>query len=150
MVAMEAAGEAFEGYYVPNRSMLCTAQVIAQSTYPEIVEGIRTLAGGGLIMLPASYADFESSWTNAIIHKTQRSPIVDSVERVKLMKLAWDAVGSEFGSRHLQYEMFYSGPAFVTRGNSFRFFDWNAAKSMVEEFMATYNLPSAQKLKAAE
>jgi 4-hydroxyphenylacetate 3-monooxygenase len=150
VVAMEAAGEVYEGYYVPNRSMLCTAQVIAQTTYPEVVEGIRTLAGGGLIMLPASYADFESPATNAIIHKTQRSPIVDSVERVKLMKLAWDAVGSEFGSRHLQYEMFYSGPAFVTRGNAFRFFDWNAAKSIAEEFMATYDLPSEQKLKAAE
>jgi 4-hydroxyphenylacetate 3-monooxygenase len=43
VVAMETAGETFEGYYVPNRSMLCTAQVIAQTTYPEIVEGIRTL-----------------------------------------------------------------------------------------------------------
>jgi 4-hydroxyphenylacetate 3-monooxygenase len=149
VVAMEAAGESFEGYYVPNRSILCTAQVIAQTTYPEIVEGIRTLAGGGLIMLPASHADFESPITNAIIRKTLRSPIADSVERVKLMKLAWDAVGSEFGSRHLQYEMFYSGASFVTRGNAFRFFDWPAVKGFVEEFMATYDLPSAQKLKSA-
>jgi 4-hydroxyphenylacetate 3-monooxygenase len=141
VVAMEAAGEAFEGYFVPNRSMLCTAQVIAQTTYPEIVEGIRTLSGGGLIMLPASHADFAAPSTNAIIHKTQRSPIASSVERVKLMKLAWDAVGSEFGSRHLQYEMFYSGPAFVTRGNSFRFFDWEMVKGLVEDFMESYDLP---------
>ena len=149
VVAMETAGESFEGYYVPNRSMLCTAQVIAQTTYPEVVEGIRTLAGGGLIMLPASHADFESPITNAIIRKTQRSPITNSVERVKLMKLAWDAVGSEFGSRHLQYEMFYSGASFVTRGNAFRFFDWPAVKGFVEEFMTTYDLPTAQKLKPA-
>jgi 4-hydroxyphenylacetate 3-monooxygenase len=149
VVAMETAGESFEGYYVPNRSMLCTAQVVAQTTYPEVVEGVRTLAGGGLIMLPASHADFESPTTNSIIHKTQRSPIADSVERVKLMKLAWDAIGSEFGSRHLQYEMFYSGASFVTRGNAFRFFDWGAAKSIVEEFMQTYDLPTEQKLKPA-
>ena len=106
---MEASGEAFEGYYVPNRSMLCTAQVIAQITYPEIVEGIRTLAGGGLIMLPASIDDFADPRSRDIIQKTQRSPVATPVERVKLMKLAWDAVGSEFGARHLQYEMFYSG-----------------------------------------
>jgi 4-hydroxyphenylacetate 3-monooxygenase len=141
VVAMEAAGEAFEGYFVPNRSMLCTAQVVAQTTYPEIVEGIRTLSGGGLIMLPASHADFEAPSTNAIIHKTQRSTIASSVDRVKLMKLAWDAVGSEFGSRHLQYEMFYSGPTFVTRGNSFRFFDWDMVKGLVEDFMESYDLP---------
>jgi 4-hydroxyphenylacetate 3-monooxygenase len=142
VVAMEAAGEEFEGYFVPNRAMLCTAQVIAQTTYPEIVEGIRTLSGGGLVMLPASYADFETPETNAIIHQTQRSPIATSVERVKLMKLAWDAVGSEFGSRHLQYEMFYSGPTFVTRGNAFRFFDWGVVKEAVESFMASYDLPA--------
>jgi 4-hydroxyphenylacetate 3-monooxygenase len=150
VVAMEAAGEPFEGYYVPNRSMLCTAQVVAQTTYPEIVEAIRTLSGGGLIMVPSSYADFEVPKTNAIIHKTQRSPVASSVERVKLMKLAWDAVGSEFGSRHLQYEMFYSGPSFVTRGNAFRFFDWNMVKGLVETFMDSYDLPShEQKLKPA-
>jgi 4-hydroxyphenylacetate 3-monooxygenase len=149
VVAMESAGENFEGYYVPNRSMLCTAQVIAQTTYPEIVEAIRTLAGGGLIMLPASHADFESPVTNAIIHKTQRSPVANPVERVKLMKLAWDAVGSEFGSRHLQYEMFYSGAAFVTRGNAFRFFDWSGPKRIVEEFMDTYELPAQRNLRPA-
>lgn len=149
VVAMEASGEAFQGYYVPNRSMLCTAQVVAQTTYPEIVEGIRTLAGGGLIMLPASVADFVEPRTNAIIHKTQRSAIASPIQRVKLMKLAWDAVGSEFGSRHLQYEMFYSGASFVTRGNAFRFFDWAAAKAAVEEFMASYDLPAEQKLQSA-
>jgi 4-hydroxyphenylacetate 3-monooxygenase len=149
VVAMEAEGEAFQGYYVPNRSMLCAAQVIAQTTYPEIIEGIRTLAGGGLIMLPASYADFEAPATNAIIQKTQRSPIAGPIERVKLMKLAWDAVGSEFGSRHLQYEMFYSGASFVTRGNAFRFFDWDSVKGGVDDFMATYDLPANSKLKPA-
>ncbi|MFX4558817.1 4-hydroxyphenylacetate 3-hydroxylase C-terminal domain-containing protein, partial [Acinetobacter baumannii] len=30
-------------------------------------------------------------------------------ERVKLMKLLWDAVGSEFGGRHELYEMNYAG-----------------------------------------
>jgi 4-hydroxyphenylacetate 3-monooxygenase len=29
---------------------------------------------------------------------------------------AWDAIGSEFGSRHTQYEMFYAGARFVTAG----------------------------------
>ena len=37
---------------------------------------------------------------------------------MKFFKLAWDAVGSEFASRHVQYEMFYAGASFVTRGHS--------------------------------
>jgi 4-hydroxyphenylacetate 3-monooxygenase len=140
VIAMEISGETFNEFYVPNRTILCTAQVIAQITYPEVVEAIRSLAGGGVIMVPSSYIDFQSPETNAIIHKTQRSPIATSVERVKLMKLAWDAVGSEFGSRHLQYEMFYSGAPFVTRGHSFRFYDWGAVKGFVDDFMASYGL----------
>ncbi len=141
VIAMEINGESFHEYYVPNRTMLCTAQVIAQTTYPEVAEAIRSLSGGGMIMVPSSYADFETPETNAIIHKTQRSTVANSEQRVKLMKLAWDAVGSEFGSRHLQYEMFYSGAPFVTRGNSFRFFDWDGVKGFVDEFMGSYGLP---------
>ena len=141
VIAMELKGESFGEYYVPDRSMLCTAQVIAQITYPEIVEAIRSLSGGGMIMVPSSYADFATPETNAIIQKTQRSPITTSEQRVKLMKLAWDAVGSEFGSRHLQYEMFYSGAPLVTRGNSFRYFDWDSVKGAVDDFMGSYDLP---------
>jgi 4-hydroxyphenylacetate 3-monooxygenase len=141
VIAMEIKGETFGEFYVPDRAMLCAAQVIAQTTYPEIAEAIRSLSGGGMIMVPSSYADFATPETNAIIHKTQRSPVATSEQRVKLMKLAWDAVGSEFGSRHLQYEMFYSGAPFVTRGNTFRFFDWDNVKGSVDAFMGSYGLP---------
>jgi 4-hydroxyphenylacetate 3-monooxygenase len=34
---------------------------------------------------------------------------IDAVERVKVMKLLWDAVGIGFGARHELYEMNYSG-----------------------------------------
>lgn len=149
VTAMELKGETYEGYFVPDRSLLCTAQVIAQTTYPEVVETIRNLSGGGLIMVPSSYEDFENPVTAGIIGKTQRSAVCDSEERVKLMKLTWDAIGSEFGSRHLQYEMFYSGPSFVTRGNSFRFYDWDNVKGFVEGFMDTYDLPKAAAVRPA-
>lgn len=144
VTAMEAAGEQFHEYYVPNRSILAAAQVMSQQMYPEIVEAIRILAGGGLIMLPSAASDFDNPEFARIIDKTQRSSIVTPVERVKLFKLAWDAIGSEFGSRHLQYEIFYSGPAFVTRGHAYRFFDWEGAKNLVGDFMATYGLPNAR------
>jgi len=77
----------------------------------------------------------------AYIGRTQRSPATDSIGRVKLFKLAWDAVGSEFGSRHLQYEMFYAGANMVTRGHAFRTYDWEQAVEMVDRFMSTYGVP---------
>lgn len=141
VVAMEAAGENYGEYFVPSRTILSAAQVLAQQIYPEIIESIRTLAGGGLIMLPSSAHDFNNPEFASIIDKTQRSSVATPLERVKLFKLVWDAIGSEFGSRHLQYEIFYSGPTFVTRGHSYRYFDWDRSKAMVDDFMATYDLP---------
>lgn len=141
--AMESAGERYGEYYVPNRSILASSQVLAQTLYPEVIDMIRTLSGGGLIMLPSAGSDFHDPEFRDVIDRTQRSSVANSVERVKLFKLAWDAVGSEFGSRHTQYEMFYSGPAFITRGHSFRFYDWDGAKGMVDSFMQGYDLPDA-------
>jgi 4-hydroxyphenylacetate 3-monooxygenase len=145
VIAMEAAGEKFGEYYVPNRSILSASQVIAQQLYPEVIEALRTLAGGGLIMLPSSAADFANPEIASVIGKTQRSSVATPKERVKLFKLAWDAIGSEFGSRHLQYEIFYSGPSFVTRGHAYRYYDWDLAKGMVEGFMASYDLPGEER-----
>ena len=51
------------------------------------------------------------------------------------------ALGSEFASRHVQYEMFYAGASFVTRGHSYRTFDWARCKGMVDSLMAGYPTP---------
>ena len=70
----------------------------------------------------------------------QSYPELDQAERIKFFKMAWDAVGSEFASRHTQYEMFYSGAAFVTKGHSNRTYDWDRATGMVNRLLASYDL----------
>jgi 4-hydroxyphenylacetate 3-monooxygenase len=59
---------------------------------------------------------------------------------VKFYKLAWDAVGSEFGSRHHQYEMFYVDATFITEGHSFRTYDWRRADGLVQSRLDSYDL----------
>lgn len=146
LAGMEAAGEHYQGYYVPHRSMLCAGQAAAQRLYPEVVHTLRELAGGGLIMLPSSSEDLTHAASRALVERTQHSPAVSPLERVKFFKLAWDAVGSEFGSRHLQYEMFYSGAPFVINGHNFRFYDWPGATGMVQQFMDSYQTPAIASL----
>ena len=87
---------------MPNKRLLYAAMVLTQQLYPKFVNTLRELSGGGMIMLPSSIEDFANPELAGYIEKTQRSPVTDSVGRVKLFKLAWDAVGSEFGSRHQQ------------------------------------------------
>ena len=90
-------------------------------------------------MLPSSAADLADPELRRIIEKTQRSPAMAPIERVKFLKAAWDAVGSEFASRHTQYEMFYAGAQFVTAGHSFRTYDWDAAGALLDALLAGYD-----------
>ena len=138
--AMEAKGRQRGEYFLPDRHTLYAAQVLTQQLYPRIMTTLRDLAGGGMIMLPSSVADFANPEMRRIIEKTQKSPASDSEGRVKFFKLAWDAVGSEFASRHTQYEMFYAGATFVTKGHSFRTFDWDRCTGMVDLMLDSYSL----------
>jgi len=135
---MEAKGSIQGGYYLPDAHLLYSAQVITQQLYGQVIHVLRDLGGGGFIMLPSSVADYGNPEIARLIGKTQQSPVASSDERVKFFKLAWDAVGSEFASRHSQYEMFYAGATFVTRNHSFRTFDWNTSTDMVDRVLASY------------
>jgi 4-hydroxyphenylacetate 3-monooxygenase len=132
---MEAKGH-FEGaYFVPDKHLMYAAQVLTQDLYPKLIDTIRGLAGGALIMLPSSERDWQNPELAAIIAKTQRSPVSAPRERVDFLKLAWDALGSEFAGRHTQYEMFYAGAPFVTCGHSYRTYDWDAAAGLVAKML---------------
>jgi len=137
---MEASGSKAGEYWVPNKHFMYSAQVLTQELYPQFVNAIRDLAGGAMIMLPSSIEDFKDPMLTKIIHTTQRAAAMEPEDKVKFLKACWDAVGSEFGSRHQQYEMFYAGARFVTTGHSFRTYDWNSATGLVENLLAGYSL----------
>ena len=52
------------------------------------------------------------------------------------MRLSWDLMGSEFGSRHQQYEKFYGGVSFLVKTNVYRNFDWKRAGALVDAALA--------------
>jgi 4-hydroxyphenylacetate 3-monooxygenase len=63
---------------------------------------------------------------------------------MKLFKLAWEMVGSEFAGRHQQYEKFYAGAPFIIRNHSYRETDWASFTGIVDKLMAGYDYPAAQ------
>ncbi|WP_029003977.1 4-hydroxyphenylacetate 3-hydroxylase family protein [Azorhizobium doebereinerae] len=138
--AMEAKGTQRGPYFVPDRNMLYAAQTLSQQLYGRVLNTLRELAGGGMIMLPSSVEDYANPEIAKLISKTQQSPAASAEEKVKFYKLAWDAVGSEFASRHAQYEMFYSGASFVVKGHAFRTYDWDAAKAILDKMLGSYSL----------
>jgi 4-hydroxyphenylacetate 3-monooxygenase len=78
--------------------------------YPRVKEIIQQDLGSALIYLNSHAADFGNPDIRPYLDRYVRgSNGIDAVERVKVMKLLWDAVGSEFGSRHELYERNYGG-----------------------------------------
>jgi 4-hydroxyphenylacetate 3-monooxygenase len=151
MAGMEAEGSQRGEYWVPNKHFMYSAQVLTQDLYPRVINTLRDLAGGALIMLPSSIEDFADPELKRIIELTQRSANMKPEDKVKFLKAAWDAIGSEFGSRHTQYEMFYAGATFVTKNHSFRTYDWKRATGMLDKFLDSYTLEeelARQKAKA--
>ncbi|MBM3488292.1 MAG: 4-hydroxyphenylacetate 3-monooxygenase [Alphaproteobacteria bacterium] len=142
--AIETSGQttADGAYYYPSRQFLYATLCVTQTLYNGFVNDIRELAGGGLIMLPSSIEDFASPEIAPWIRRTQRSGVTDAEGRVKFFKLAWDALGSEFASRHAQYEMFYVGASFVTRGYMFANYPWAKGEAMLDGILESYDVAS--------
>jgi len=143
ILGAEAAAEPDQfGVMRPKDSILYASQVYQKAIYPQLANQIRGLMGGSLIQLPGTVNELISPGSAADIERYIRWPKANGHDRVKLLKLLWDAIGSEFGSRHLQYEMFYAGEPSSIHGREYRNFDWAAAEAMVDQCLKSYDTSS--------
>jgi len=128
------------GVLRPHPRFLYGAMGLQAELYPRALTILRELAGGGVIQVPSSYKELLSPETRPDIERYIRSPGVGADERIKLLRLVWDLVGTEFGGRHQQYEMFYAGAPYVARGYAFRNYGYEEAVALVDDFLQTYDL----------
>jgi 4-hydroxyphenylacetate 3-monooxygenase len=85
-------------------------RVFSTTAYPRIKEIIQLDLGSALIYLNSHAVDFKTPEIRPLLDRYVRgSNGYNAESRVKLMKLMWDAVGTEFGGRHELYERNYSG-----------------------------------------
>src|SRR5262245_59888489 len=93
------------GYVLPNLDYGLAYRVMASVAYPKIKEIIENTLASALIYLPSSSVDFQVPELRPYLDQFVRGSTGYSAEqRVKLMKLMWDAIGSECGRRHELYE----------------------------------------------
>jgi 4-hydroxyphenylacetate 3-monooxygenase len=101
-----------------------------------MLEIIRELTGAAMITLPSSHKDFDNPEMKTDIERFLRSSTSDAESRIAVMRMAWDFIGSEFGSRHQQYEKFYGGASFLVKQNVYRNFDFKSATGLVDAALA--------------
>ncbi|EMJ4789272.1 TPA: Pyoverdin chromophore biosynthetic protein pvcC [Klebsiella oxytoca] len=98
------------GALLPNLDYGLAYRWFMSLGYPRIKEIIEQDLGSALIYINSHAKDFSAPELEPYLKKYMRgSNGMDAVERVKLMKLIWDSVGTEFASRHELYERNYTG-----------------------------------------
>jgi 4-hydroxyphenylacetate 3-monooxygenase len=95
---------------LPNVQPGAAYRVFAGEAYGRIKEIVQKIVASSLIYLPSSVKDFDNPAIEPYLMRYVRgSHGIDYKERIKIMKLLWDAVGTEFGGRHELYEFNYAG-----------------------------------------
>src|ERR1700761_2546254 len=133
LVSHETVGPIDEdGVVWPSKSALYAVMALQSQINPHMIDIVRELTGAAMISLPSSVKDFENQESRPDLERYFRSGDIGARERVKLMRLAWDFIGSEFGSRHQQYEKFYGGASYLVKMNMYRAYDFGRAGRMVD------------------
>lgn len=134
-----------DGSLIPNSEASTVYRIMMSEAYSRMREIFELDIASGLIYLPSSAADWRSPELRPYLDTYVRgSGGRDAVARVKLMKLIWDAIGSEFASRHELYERNYSGNHEQIRIEAYieqqRNGQIDSYRSMVDDCMAEYDL----------
>jgi 4-hydroxyphenylacetate 3-monooxygenase len=134
-----------EGYVLPNLDYGLSYRVMASIAYPKIKEIVENVLASALIYLPSSALDLKQPAIRPYIDQYVRgSGGYNAEDRIKLMKLLWDAIGSEFGGRHELYERNYFGNHESIRFETLLVAEATGAagryKGFAEQCMAEYDL----------
>jgi 4-hydroxyphenylacetate 3-monooxygenase len=122
-----------DGIAWPNKGALYAVMALQSQINPHVIDIVRELTGAGMITLPSSAQDFENPESAGDVSRYFVSGDMQARDRVRLMRLAWDFIGSEFGNRHQQYEKFYGGASHLVKMNMYRTYDFDRAKKMVDD-----------------
>jgi len=100
----------------PKRGMvgMSTLRFFMPFVNTKVNELIRLMGSSSMVMT-ATEADFNHPDIADDLEKYMAGANVAGKERVQVMKLAWDAVSSEFGGRQEIYEIFFAGDPFMGR-----------------------------------
>lgn len=133
------------GTVQPNLNYGMAYRTLMGVAYPRVKEIIEQTLGSGLIYLNSHASDWGNPEIRPYLDRYVRgSNGVVAIDRVKLLKLLWDAIGTEFGGRHELYERHYAGDPEGVRMHTMMVYQASgqasALKGFAEQCMAEYDI----------
>lgn len=124
---------------LPNQEAIQSFRVLAPMAHKIVKEIIEETLASGLIYLPSSVKDFSNIEIDQYLKKYIRgSDGSNHQERVKLFKLLWELVGTEFAGRQELYEINNAGGPEITRLQCLLNATEDGTLSRVEEFAQSF------------
>ena len=130
LLAHETNAPIKDGVLWPSVITLYAAMAMQSEFNGRMLETVRELVSSSVISQPSSVADFDNPEIAPMIERYMRSGTMDARSRTALVRLLWDFIGTEFGSRHAQYEKFYGGSSSIVKQNVYRNFDFKRASAL--------------------
>ena len=100
--------------------------------YVRVIWIVEQLAAGGLMLTPTE-EDVRGPLADEIA-KYYQGASIEAPDRIRLFRLAWDLVGTQFGSRQALYERFFNGDVVQLRQRRFATYDYSRAQQSVRSF----------------
>jgi 4-hydroxyphenylacetate 3-monooxygenase len=132
------------GFHTVNRRYVYAALHWCTNHHSEICDTVRELMGAGVFQMPADASVLGDPQLRETFETYWSVPGQTAEARMKLLNLAWDMLGSDFAGRHMQYEKFYAGPAFVMNSYSYLTGPWSEWDGQVDALMATYGASASK------
>jgi 4-hydroxyphenylacetate 3-monooxygenase len=120
------------GTVVPKSEYASTIKMFSSECWPGVRRIFEKQLAGSLLVAPSSHKDLKNAELGPLIDKYYRGSSGSAEARVKLFKLIWDAIGTEFGARHELYEINYFGNHEQVRMDVVNFSKRNG---LVDQFM---------------
>ena len=125
------------GMAIPRLEYAVLVRLFGAMAWPKVEKVAGEILGGSTLAIPSSYRDLQSDELRPLIDRYYRGSTGSAHDRIKLFKLLWDAIGSEFGSRHTLYERNYGGSPELVRLNVIDFAEERGRLDEMAELVKT-------------
>jgi 4-hydroxyphenylacetate 3-monooxygenase len=132
------------GSVIPRINNAAALRIFATSAWPAIKAIFQNVLGGAPLVAPSGREDLLNPDLRPLIDRFYRGTGMAAEDRIKLFKLVWDAIGTEFGGRHELYERNYAGNSEQIRVDALKFARQSGVLDecvqLVDQCMADYDL----------
>ena len=132
------------GSVVPRLEYAAAMRIFATSAWPAVKNIMQNILGGAPLVTASGPEDLQNPDLRPLIDRYYRGTNTTAEDRIKLFKLIWDAIGTEFAGRHELYERNYAGNHEQIRVDAVNFAKRSGALDeclkLVDQCLADYDL----------